>query len=297
MIAIAIIRIISHHSFCRLLELAAQKTGEPCFGVELAKSDRQLKFKELAIALALQSNLNDALNYLLQNIGIYATGIELTPKVEENWISIQFTLAFEHQGLKLDQIYQCMVVRSKFLVERLLEKSNDIQMCLTQVNPVNSKIDISQIQFGADFNGLRLPLALLNTSIGLRRDIIEEVVLKKIQDISEEAPQNLNSQIKQAIIDLLPTGECSLTQVSQSINISTRKLQHYLQQEKLSYSTILKSVRLEESCRLLLNSEKTVAQIALLVGFTDISSFTRFFKNNKGTTPLKWRKEKQIPHI
>ena len=47
--------------------------------------------------------------------------------------------------------------------------------------------------------------------------------------------------------------------------------------------------RLEQACRLLLHSNKTVFDIALETGFTNLSHFDRVFKKHYGLSPLRYR--------
>jgi AraC family transcriptional regulator len=51
----------------------------------------------------------------------------------------------------------------------------------------------------------------------------------------------------------------------------------------------LRSSRIEFASNLLLNSKKTLAEIALISGFADQSRFTHSFKQIVGTTPAKFR--------
>lgn len=51
----------------------------------------------------------------------------------------------------------------------------------------------------------------------------------------------------------------------------------------------LRKCRIELASDLLLNSKKTLAEIALISGFADQSQFTQSFKQNTGITPAKFR--------
>lgn len=51
----------------------------------------------------------------------------------------------------------------------------------------------------------------------------------------------------------------------------------------------LRKCRVELAANLLLNSEKTIVDIALTTGFTDQSQFTQSFKKSTGITPAKFR--------
>lgn len=49
-----------------------------------------------------------------------------------------------------------------------------------------------------------------------------------------------------------------------------------------------------ESKRILLNSEKSIKETAFELGFEDIQSFSRFFKNKQGVSPKEFRDNKSV---
>jgi AraC-like DNA-binding protein len=51
----------------------------------------------------------------------------------------------------------------------------------------------------------------------------------------------------------------------------------------------LQRYRLNQACHLLLDSDKTITEIALKVGFTDAGYFSRLFHREMGVSPDKYR--------
>lgn len=61
-----------------------------------------------------------------------------------------------------------------------------------------------------------------------------------------------------------------------------------------TYSDYLNEIRINEACRFLIQSEKTINQISYECGFETLSYFNRVFFNKKGMTPSKYRKENLV---
>lgn len=61
-----------------------------------------------------------------------------------------------------------------------------------------------------------------------------------------------------------------------------------------TYSDYLNEIRINEACRLLVQSEKTISQISYECGFETLSYFNRVFLNKKFITPSMYRKENLI---
>ncbi|WP_298393651.1 AraC family transcriptional regulator [Flavobacterium sp.] len=57
-----------------------------------------------------------------------------------------------------------------------------------------------------------------------------------------------------------------------------------------TYSDYLNELRINEACRLLIQTEKTISQISFECGFETISYFNRVFNAKKGCTPSNYRK-------
>lgn len=64
------------------------------------------------------------------------------------------------------------------------------------------------------------------------------------------------------------------------------------QQTGMSLSEFITAERLKEARRLLLSTDLPVNEIAIRTGFSNISYFSKIFKEDTGTTPLKYRKGK-----
>lgn len=61
-----------------------------------------------------------------------------------------------------------------------------------------------------------------------------------------------------------------------------------------TFSLVLNEVRVENACRLLLESEQSIGQIALSCGYTNLSNFNRQFKTIIGMTPGEYLKKRSV---
>ena len=57
----------------------------------------------------------------------------------------------------------------------------------------------------------------------------------------------------------------------------------------ITFSEYVQSLRIQESCRLLANTNKNVAEIVNLVGYTDVKFFNEIFKRFTGMTPRQFK--------
>jgi AraC-like DNA-binding protein len=73
-----------------------------------------------------------------------------------------------------------------------------------------------------------------------------------------------------------------------------RSLQRSLQKEGSSYQALLDQFRQQQSKKLLLTTDLSIAQIAEKLGYLNLSSYHRAFQRWYGITPAVFRK--QTPH-
>lgn len=85
--------------------------------------------------------------------------------------------------------------------------------------------------------------------------------------------------------------ECSLYQLANELNYNYVYLsRHFSKATGISYTEYVKQYRINEACYLLINTSRTVLDIAYECGFDCLRSFNRSFKSIMGLTPTKYRK-------
>ncbi len=73
--------------------------------------------------------------------------------------------------------------------------------------------------------------------------------------------------------------------------MSPRTLQRRLREESTSFQDVVDSVREELARITMANPKYSLGEVAYLLGFSEISAFTRAFKRWTGMTPSRWRDE------
>ena len=83
----------------------------------------------------------------------------------------------------------------------------------------------------------------------------------------------------------------SLKQIASQFSISHWHLSKtFAAYTGLNFIEYVNNIRLREACFLLINSDKTITDIALDTGFNSLTSFERVFKSFYAITPKAYRK-------
>jgi len=102
-------------------------------------------------------------------------------------------------------------------------------------------------------------------------------------------PASITDEVRRAIHILLPQGHGAIERVGQRLGFAPRTLQRQLEQAGQSFSALVNEVRGELAMRYLGNRRHTVSDIAILVGFSEVSAFSRWFSCEFGKPPTRWR--------
>lgn len=101
-------------------------------------------------------------------------------------------------------------------------------------------------------------------------------------------------QVLEYIQERYKSVNLSLNVVAEHFQISERSVNRILKNSVgKTYKNYLDSLRLEEACLLLAETEIEVKEIVRLVGYFDVSSFIRLFKQNFGMTPSEYKRKKK----
>jgi AraC-like DNA-binding protein len=107
--------------------------------------------------------------------------------------------------------------------------------------------------------------------------------------LSRPLPKDLAGLVQLQIESLLSDRAVAVDLVAETLGTSRRSLQRGLAVHGVSYTDLLAQVRLRRAADWLEHTEKPVVDIALDLGYTDPSNFTRAFRRQTGVSPKAFR--------
>lgn len=96
---------------------------------------------------------------------------------------------------------------------------------------------------------------------------------------------------RQALVGLIRSGRTALPELAASLQMSPRSLQRRLAEHGHSFQTLLSETRHQLAEAYLLDPQVELAEVALLLGYSEQSAFTRAFRHWTGQAPRQWRRE------
>jgi AraC-like DNA-binding protein len=281
----------------KLWNVAADRTGDPCFGLRVAQQWHPTTWHALGYAWLASGTLEDALSRfvryssMISTSGVFSleerpSGFRLTVRAQKSEVNRPDAV----QDAVLANIVQmCRVSYGDDFMPLRVFFSHLGQGCRRE----RAEFFGSPIEYGCEANGidfdkdsLRKPLPSANASLAHANEKIIAEYLPRL-DIGTAA-----SRVKTMLINLLPSGEATEEDVAASMNLSRSSLQRRLRQEGTTYRAILQEVRCDLAEKMLLDGRKTLNEVSFLLGFADLSAFSRAFKRWTGLSPTAYRAAK-----
>lgn len=94
--------------------------------------------------------------------------------------------------------------------------------------------------------------------------------------------------VEDRIRSLLPVGECTLPRIAETLATTPRTLQVRLEAEQTSFRQILEGVRKEIATYHLRRGDMQLTQLAMVLGYSELSAFSRSFRSWYGVSPRRW---------
>jgi len=127
------------------------------------------------------------------------------------------------------------------------------------------------------------------------------LVHTKIQQLEEQQKKayptdtpNLILRLEHWIRRHIHRDSCHLEALAKQLDLHPKKLQRELADNGLNFRRMKADIRLDMAEHYLRDSNFSLTSISILLGFGELSGFSRAFKNRHQCTPLAWREQQKL---
>ena len=280
----------------RLWQLAAELTGDPCFGLWASRFVTQTTFHALGFAVFSSQTLRDAFQRFVR----YG---RLVSDVAE--IQLRRAGAHEHfrivlpggRGRPSDESIDAILALIARTARMLSGGTvNPLAVRLERPEPSPSepfrKVFRAPVYFGQGENSLTYRAADLGDRLTAGNPELarhnDEVVARYLDRIERS---RVSSRLRSWFVDRLSGGEPSEAAAARALGMSLRNLQRRLHEEGTTYREALNRTRQDMARAYLEESRTSVTEIAFLLGFADTSGFSRAFRRWTGLSPRAYSRD------
>ncbi len=104
---------------------------------------------------------------------------------------------------------------------------------------------------------------------------------------------DIERQVSTLILQTMGMQKHTIDNIANMLSLNKRTLQRKLKDKGLSFKSMLNEIRINTACWHLEASNMDITLLSEILGYSDISAFSRAFKLQMKYSALQWRKQKQ----
>ncbi|MCV2888376.1 AraC family transcriptional regulator [Ruegeria aquimaris] len=148
------------------------------------------------------------------------------------------------------------------------------------------------VRFGRSGNQVVFSQEVLDTPLVTADDALYSVLIDHCELVLKDKSRNMPAiivDVERAIADRLASGTAAQEEIARDLGMSTRTLSRRLAEEKTTFQKIMEQLRASLASSYLRDSDLSLAEIAFLLGYSGLSSFSEAFKRWTGQSPGQYR--------
>lgn len=280
---------IDYGAFDRLFQQAIKLSGDPFFGLRQQQYFRPAHLGALGFAWLASTSIRTAFQRMSRyshmisealSVSLEDDGSHLTVTFKANRPSLNESVREDAQLAMATNC--CRVIAG--------DRFRAAQVHFTQPEPADTSYHYElfrcPIRFNAAATAMLIPVAVADQRLTGSNDELarlnEHIVVKYLAYTDKK---DIVNRVKAAIIDGLGSGRVAESRIADTLHMTPRNLHRKLLREDTSFKLILNELRKDLAQQYIRDRSITLTEISFMLGFSEMSSFSRAYKNWTGATP------------
>ena len=279
----------------RLLEDSAKRAKVEDLGLRLAEARQIADLGPLAIALRGQSTLGRAIEALSRYTRLHNEAVSLHVETTGNLAILRQVFQTE-RAQSARQATELMVGAFHRILQLLLGPQwRPLSVCFMHVAPVNlsthQRLFGSSFRFSQEFNGIVCRREEFELGLPHHDALAAQLSSQYLDSLLALGEPDMVAKVRQLTQTLLPLGACSVERIARQLGVDRRTVHQRLSEQGLNYTQILNEVRREWVERYSENRDRPLSELAEILGFSSLSAFSRWHRNQYGRSMSGKRSE------
>jgi AraC-like DNA-binding protein len=274
-----------------LWKIAVETTGDPCFGLYVARRVRPTTFHALGYSWLASRSLHGSLDRFCRYYQVITTApLQIDLKERDGHYVFSGSLGDSRlvaEDASTDAFLACVLQLcraasdSSFSPAAVKMERKDCGHIDEYVKFFNAPVTFDAGQNSLIFDKASLDAVLPgdNSELAKANDKVAEHYLESLD------PRKVASEVRELLVTLLPSGHSNQDLIAQRLNRSVSTLQRQLHNEGTNYQAIRDETRQVLAEEYVADHKLSLSQIAYMLGFSDQSNFSRAFKRWTGRSP------------
>jgi AraC-like DNA-binding protein len=291
--------------FARLLETAAQATGDACFGLHFGEHYNPKNAGPLTYLALNSPTFAVGFQNLARYLNAHNEGARVSFAIEGEWGYLRHELTDPSIASPRQLNEYSMAVGRNTI--RLMAGSHwvPVDVHFAHAAPPDgaehTRVFSAPVSFGCATNAFVVEREFVDRQVPPADERLYPVLKRYLDRVLAEMPREdgLLTSVRRAIGESLREGDPNLAGVARKIAIGQRTLQRRLREQGGDFKWLVEDTRRRFSLDYLRERKHTLTEIACLLGYSEVSAFNRAFRRWTGSTPSDYRRGLTIaaPHV
>ena len=282
---------VPYARFGQVLALAAERSGNPLFGLHLSRLHDYLILGPFGLLLAQAESFPEVLRLTRNYVHLHAQGIEMSAVEQGDLLELRYSLNLRERIDARQLLELGLGVMHRSLASLFGARWQPARLEIrheAQAPPQEyERFFGCEVRFGQPRNAFVTSPQLMRC-----RPLAQQGSLASFLGAEQAGPGNdLVRQLRFVLQSILTTGEASLPVAARLLGQHPRVLQKALKQQNTCFRTLLDDVRYHEARQQLRQSGQSITELALHLGYGDETAFSRAFRRWSGRSPQAWRQQ------
>lgn len=279
--------------FARLIQQAISLTGEPGIGFLMGLQMKVSCHGVIGQAAMVARTLGEALDIAIAYFSMPSSDLELRLDLLGD---DQVRLALSER----DERYRLGEVGAMFLLTGFAAMAEALTGTRVRGRGVvrfakpsyMSRFDhlmAGPLTFEGDFNGFVFERSILESPLVMSDPVAARVAREQCKEELGRlgGGRSLVQQVRDLVFDE-EMGFASIEEVAEKLNVTPRTLQRRLRAEGVVSRELVESMRQQHARRLLAVGQKSIGEVSDLLGYSDVTNFSRAFRRWTGRSPREY---------
>jgi AraC-like DNA-binding protein len=280
-----------------VLTRVADACGDPCFGLHWAQAFPRGAASILGYLLGNAKSVREGIRTIVRYVTLHLDPVEVAFNEHEDGGSLEwrFPATFTAPRVQYTSFVMALIVINlrRYIGATWSPKGVDLEHRALACSADVARILGPNVRFDCPVNALHLRETVLN----IESAAADQRLFEHIRSLGDRLMAERNTRIdiveatRRAIIHELEAGRSTLEAVAERLDTPPRQLQSRLSAESITFDALLQDTRRGLAETMLRDSDLPLTEIALLLGFSELSAFTRAATRWFGTAPRLHRND------
>jgi AraC-like DNA-binding protein len=287
-------------SVISLLEHSARASACRSFGLRMADRRKLSDIGVLSLLIVHQPTLRDAIGIVAEFRNRINSTLTLQLEEHDNVVFLREHIALNEPHI-LRQVSDVALGTLYKLCRAIMPESWRPQcVCFSYERPaamdrpLYDRLFDCSMQFGSDFDGIVIAAKDLDSALPRADAALAEHARELVNAVIGRGERSVAEEVEQSIRLLMPAGRATIGEVAHSLGTNVRTLQRRLEQEDSSFSDLLDRIRIQQVSHHFTNRQLRLTDVAHLLGYSELASFSAWYRGRFNTTPSEARRVLQL---